>query len=61
MVNPPPIDSPFSHASVLPAPEDDYGRSKQAAEEGLRSLVAGYKNGIGDHSPAFGVWAGRKR
>ncbi|MGY3901499.1 UDP-glucose 4-epimerase family protein [Aeromonas lusitana] len=32
--------SPFSHAS-RPAPEDDYGRSKQAAEEGLRSLVVG--------------------
>lgn len=32
--------SPFSHTS-LPAPEDDYGRSKQAAEEGLRSLVVG--------------------
>ncbi|WP_421214177.1 UDP-glucose 4-epimerase family protein [Aeromonas jandaei] len=33
-------NSPFSHTS-LPAPEDDYGRSKQAAEEGLRSLVVG--------------------
>lgn len=32
--------SPFSHTS-LTAPEDDYGRSKQAAEEGLRSLVFG--------------------
>ncbi len=31
---------PFSNTS-LPAPEDDYGRSKQAAEEGLRSLVVG--------------------
>lgn len=29
----------FNHAS-LPAPEDDYGRSKQAAEDGLRILVA---------------------
>ncbi|WEA31904.1 MULTISPECIES: UDP-glucose 4-epimerase family protein [Aeromonas] len=33
-------NSPFGHTS-LPAPEDDYGRSKQAAEEGLRSLVVG--------------------
>ncbi|MGU5771261.1 UDP-glucose 4-epimerase family protein [Aeromonas allosaccharophila] len=32
--------APFSHTS-LPAPEDDYGHSKQAAEEGLRSLVVG--------------------
>lgn len=31
--------SPFSHAS-RPAPEDNYGRSKQAAEDGLRTLVA---------------------
>lgn len=31
--------SPFSHTS-LPAPEDNYGRSKQAAEDGLRTLVA---------------------
>lgn len=30
---------PFNHA-CLPAPEDSYGRSKQAAEDGLRSLVA---------------------
>ncbi|MFM5164195.1 UDP-glucose 4-epimerase family protein [Aeromonas rivipollensis] len=29
----------FNHAS-LPAPEDDYGRSKQSAEDGLRILVA---------------------
>ncbi len=34
--------SPFSHTSA-PAPEDDYGLSKLAAEEGLRSLVAGSK------------------
>jgi UDP-glucose 4-epimerase len=29
----------FNHTS-LPAPEDDYGCSKQAAEDGLRTLVA---------------------